>query len=117
MVAESFMGTRPESMNVCHNNGDPTDNRLANLRYDTQSENRRDTVRHGNDHEANKTHCSRGHRLERKNFSPSSLRKGRRECLACARARSRVNHYPSLKSEMQKIADSYYSAIETNNPF
>jgi hypothetical protein len=34
-------------MECCHNNGDPADNRLENLRWDTHITNYRDAVRHG----------------------------------------------------------------------
>ena len=48
LVLETFVGPCPENMEGCHNNGDPTDNRLENLRWDTRSGNVRDTVAHGN---------------------------------------------------------------------
>lgn len=47
LVLLAFVGPCPEGLEICHNNGDPTDNRLVNLRYDTRSENVRDTVRCG----------------------------------------------------------------------
>lgn len=47
IVAEAFMGPRPEGMQVCHNNGMRTDNRLSNLRYDTPKGNQADRVVHG----------------------------------------------------------------------
>lgn len=47
LVLETFVGPCPEGMECCHNNGDPTDNRLANLRWDTPSANQRDAVKHG----------------------------------------------------------------------
>jgi hypothetical protein len=34
-------------MEACHNDGNPSNNRLTNLRWDTRSENQRDRVRHG----------------------------------------------------------------------
>ena len=47
LVALTFMGPRPEGMDVCHNDGDPTNNAVSNLRYDTRSENNRDITRQG----------------------------------------------------------------------
>lgn len=47
VVAEAFIGPRPERMDICHNNGDRSDNRLSNLRYDTRKGNFEDTLHHG----------------------------------------------------------------------
>lgn len=48
LVTDTYLGPRPDGMVVCHNNGDPNDCRLSNLRYDTQKNNCQDTIRHGN---------------------------------------------------------------------
>ena len=111
LVAESFIGARPEGMEVCHSDGNKTNNHVANLRYDTSSDNELDKVRHGTHHEAVKTHCPRGHELFAENIPPSMAKRGKRECLACARARSRVYHHPELKPQFKAVADSYYQAI------
>ncbi len=47
VVMAAFVGPCPDGMETCHNNGDFTDNRLENLRYDTHSSNVRDSIRHG----------------------------------------------------------------------
>lgn len=47
LVLTAFLGLRPEGMEACHNNGNPSDNRLPNLRWDTRSSNLHDAVRHG----------------------------------------------------------------------
>lgn len=47
LVAEAFIGVRPKGCEVCHCNGDPTDNRASNLRYDTHLGNEADKVVHG----------------------------------------------------------------------
>ncbi len=47
LVVAAFIGKRPDGFLVCHNNGDPADNRAANLRYDTAAANSLDMVRHG----------------------------------------------------------------------
>jgi hypothetical protein len=39
LVAEAFLGRRPEGMQVCHGPGGMTDNRLVNLSYGTLSKN------------------------------------------------------------------------------
>lgn len=47
LVAEAFIGPRPIDMEVCHNNGDGSDNSLSNIRWDTRTSNTRDRIRHG----------------------------------------------------------------------
>lgn len=47
LVAMAFIGPCPDEMEVCHDNGIKTDNRLENLRYDTRSSNMIDRERHG----------------------------------------------------------------------
>jgi len=42
-----FVGPRPPRMEACHNNGDPFDNRLKNLRWDTTRNNQLDRIKHG----------------------------------------------------------------------
>ena len=46
LVMEAFVGPRPEGKEVCHNDGDASNNRLDNLRYDTHLANSADTVKH-----------------------------------------------------------------------
>ena len=111
LVAETFIGTRPEGMEVCHNDGSKTNNHVDNLRFDTQSENTLDRVAHGTHHDAAKTHCPRGHRLSAENLRPSSAKRGKRQCLACARAHGYVQYRPELKPQFKAIADSYFNAI------
>ena len=89
LVMLAFVGPRPEGLEVCHNNGDPTDNRPANLRYDTRSENRRDSVRHGTHSETRKTRCRSGHPFDEVNTIRRS--DGSRDCRICRRERSRAS--------------------------
>lgn len=57
LVAEAFLGPRPEGQQVRHWDGNPQNNRLDNLLYGTPSENILDTVRYGNHVWARKTCC------------------------------------------------------------
>jgi hypothetical protein len=114
VVLRAFVGPAPDGLEVCHNNGDPTDNRLENLRYDTRSANHLDKQRHGTDIYRNRTCCPRSHPLAGPNLKPSALKLGHRECLACSRARNRVRYYASIGGvsiNMQEIADWYYQQI------
>ena len=47
LVAEAFIGERPEGYHVCHINGDYLNNNVRNIRYDTASQNRIDIYRYG----------------------------------------------------------------------
>lgn len=86
LVAEEFIGPRPDGMKVCHNDGDHGNNAVSNLRYDTQAENIRDQVRHGVHRNSRKTSCVHGHPFDEANTwrSPDGTR---RRCRACARVR------------------------------
>lgn len=46
MVLEAFVGPRPEGLEVCHLDGDASNNELANLRYGTRLENQHDRSFH-----------------------------------------------------------------------
>lgn len=47
LVLETFIGPCPPGMQACHKNGKRYDNRLSNLRWDTQQNNEADKKRHG----------------------------------------------------------------------
>lgn len=86
LVLLAFVGPLPPGMVSRHLNGNPTDNRLENLKYGTQSENMHDRVRHGNHFQVNKTHCPREHEYTPENTYRT--RKGR-FCKKCAVIASR----------------------------
>jgi hypothetical protein len=67
-------------LEACHLNDVATDNRLDNLRWDTRSANKRDTVRNGLHSQARKTHCKRGHEFTAENtyIRPDGARTCRR---------------------------------------
>lgn len=47
LVLEAFVGPCPAGMEGCHNDGNPQNNALDNLRWDTHAANHLDSVRHG----------------------------------------------------------------------
>jgi hypothetical protein len=87
LVLSTFVGPPPDGEESCHENGDPADNRAANLYWGTRSNNMRDKVRHGGHHNAIKRCCRWGHV-----YAPPNLRKNKsqRRCLACLRAGARA---------------------------
>ena len=46
-ILEEYVGPCPEGMEACHNDGDPTNNCLENLRWDTHRNNGFDSYKHG----------------------------------------------------------------------
>lgn len=82
LVLEAFIGPRPARAECRHRNGQPSDNRLANLAWGTRSENQRDRVGHGRHNNASKTHCPRNHPYDDLNTLRS---RGQRKCRACRR--------------------------------
>ena len=90
LVLEAFVGPRPDGLEGCHWNDDPTDNRLVNLRWDTRSQNTADSVRNGTHAMANKTHCPQRHPYTPENTYVYPA--GNRSCRECRRA-YREAHY------------------------
>lgn len=115
LVLEAFVGSCPEGMEACHNDGNPGNPQLENLRWDTRSENERDRVRHGTHHKTRRTHCPRGHSLEAPNLRSSVSERGHRNCKACHRAASYVRYHDLPDCDFQKISDSYYRVLMSPN--
>ena len=90
LVLAAFVGPCPDGLVVRHLDGDGTNNDLRNLTYGTPTENNYDTVRHGRNYQANKTHCVNGHE-----YTPENTRilaPGRRRCRECTRIQQRVGY-------------------------
>lgn len=83
LVLTAFVGPAPDSTVACHSDGNPANNRLENLRWDTRSENELDKVRHGTHHEAAKTQCPKGHPYDEGNtyWRPGTIHRKCRECM------------------------------------
>lgn len=59
LVLTAFVGPRPPKMDACHFDGDPKNNALSNLRWDTRKANVADARRHGTLPMGEKSHASR----------------------------------------------------------
>jgi NUMOD4 motif/HNH endonuclease len=87
LVMLAFAGPPPPGQEVRHKDGNRANPALSNLEYGTRSENVRDTLRHGTNYWANKTHCKYGHEFTPQNTYVNS--KGSRECRTCMMRRDR----------------------------
>lgn len=47
LVLRAFKGECPDGMEGCHNDGDPGNNHIDNLRWDTPANNHADKIAHG----------------------------------------------------------------------
>ena len=111
LVLLTFRGEAPEGYEGCHNNGDPSDNRLSNLRWGTSSDNKNDTVLHGRHNNAIRQECIRGHRLSGPNVTRWESARGVRKCKACHRASAYIRSKGMPTSMMQEVSDEKYRKI------
>lgn len=86
---------------VCHGDGDPRNNELANLRWGTRQDNQFDSMAHGTHFWSRRTHCKRDHEFTPENtywqLSNNGLTR-RRVCRTCARAGKR-RRYAQQRSD------------------
>ena len=117
VIMFAFVGPRPDGLECCHNDGNPANNRLENLRWDTLSSNHLDRVRHGTHTMSRRTHCPRSHSLTEPNLMPwMVINRGYRGCLACHRANSYVRYWSErgVSHDMQIVSDRYYEELMTD---
>lgn len=113
LMLTAFVGPRPQGMEACHNDGNYQNDALSNLRWDTSSANTYDLVKHGAHNNAIKTHCPRSHRLDEPNLVSTARRQGRRDCLACHNARSRMRRLGdrAANADFRALSDDCYRRI------
>ncbi|MFJ4038224.1 NUMOD4 motif-containing HNH endonuclease [Microbacterium sp. NPDC090007] len=89
IVCAAFHGRpKPGKTEVCHADGDKTNNSADNLRWGSHSENVRDSVAAGTHFSLGrtKTHCKNGHEFTVENTRITERQGGRhRECRVCRR--------------------------------
>lgn len=97
LVLEAFTGPRPDGMEGCHGNGERTDNRLVNLRWDTRESNFLDRARAG---KAKRTHCDRGgHEYTPENTRIYGVVNPKKICLTCKREKARDRYQKTSAQE------------------
>lgn len=89
LVMLAFRGGTPAGLEICHNNGVATDNRLENLRFDTHVANMADAKAHGTFYMVTK--CPRNHPFDDENTRLYTHKNGQvaKQCRACDRLRSK----------------------------
>ncbi len=101
LVLLSFVGPAPKDKPVArHLNGIKTDNRLANLKYGTYSENAYDKTTHGTNRNAAKTHCVNGHEYTPENTAQNTNGPDSRMCRTCMYIR--INKYQAKRAEQSR---------------
>jgi hypothetical protein len=111
VVLTVFVGPRPDGLHACHRDGNKSDNRPGNLRWDTLLENNRDIIRHGNHNRVNTVNCPRGHPLVAPNLVASHPG---RTCLACHKSRGYCRYHGKIMGrpvDFVAIADRYFAEI------
>lgn len=88
LVALAFLDG--EGSLVRHIDGDPTNNRVDNLRWGTDKENAQDTLRHGRHHYASAETCVNNHPWDEANTYFALGRRHCRRCNADAQARRKA---------------------------
>lgn len=117
LMALAFFGDPPPGKNfVLHGDGNPSNNRVENLRWGNQSENMSDAVKHGTQRNQNtgKLECDKGHL-----FSPeNTIKKAKgRACRECTNYQRRVKAAESRRNELiekaiELLSSEGYTVIE-----
>lgn len=91
LVLTTFVGERPSPAHVArHLNDIPSDNRLENLRWGTESDNMFDQSRNGGNHWKNRDRCKHGHEYTPENTRIRMVGKAQvRVCRECVRLEAR----------------------------
>ena len=94
VILRTFIGDRPSSIHhASHKDGDPSNNAVGNLCWETPAENNARKADHGTvmygtrNPMGRKTHCKRGHEFTEANTRRAN---GRRICRTCVRERMRA---------------------------
>lgn len=70
----------------------------------------------GRGHNRDRIHCSQGHLFEPWNLTPSALKKGRRACLACSRARAFIyeacKRGEAITGTLAEVSAPYYAELQ-----
>lgn len=90
LVLFAFQGEpKPGSDLGLHGDGDPSNNKLSNLRWGSHEDNEADKVAHGRNWKLNRSQCPQGHP-----YSPENTRvkasTGHRACRECSREAKRA---------------------------
>lgn len=110
MVAMAFHGLPSPGSVTRHLDGSRDNNRPENLAWGTEWENSQDMLAHGRSHGLNKEHCPRGHILQKPNIPPFLVKRGKRECWSCRRARAAMLLVGNEET-MQEASDRFYREI------
>lgn len=102
LVAEAFLGPRPEGQHVRHLDGNPRNNAVVNLAYGTAAENQQDAIAHGTNGRVRRTHCPAGHAYDEANTRISRRSSGAtfRVCRICSNAESQARKAAKRKSRV-----------------
>lgn len=109
LVAEAFIGPRPEGAVLKHGDDNPDNNWVGNLSYGSAQSNVRESVTNGGHWQASKLTCPLGHLLVAPNLVAFFLKRGERSCLACNRARAALQKKPG--QNLQEVAAHRYMQI------
>lgn len=119
LVLSTFVPQTDPELIVCHDNGNPADNRLSNLYWGTRQDNGNDMKRHGTDWHFNKTHCPRRHLYDGPNLwrTYNDVKGGRnpaRGCRACTKALQRIYYAKKTGKpvpDLKVLSDKYYAEL------
>lgn len=107
LVLETFIGPCPNDMECCHNDGDPSNNRLENLRWDTRSGNMSDRITHGTHNRGDRHPMAKLNEdqvksiIARSNESSKTLAEEfgvTRDCINCIKRGACWKHIPRKRS-------------------